>query len=56
MGTGAPVTVNRSVNRSDADESDEIRRLHVASHVLRGLARCLIRTEIGVSDILFSGT
>lgn len=46
-----------SVKRpSDADESDEIRRLHVASHVLRGLARHLIRTEIGVSDILFSGT
>jgi hypothetical protein len=46
-----------SVKRpSDADEADEIRRLHVASSLLRGLARYLIFTEIGISNRLYCGT
>jgi hypothetical protein len=39
---------------SDADDSDEIARLYLASYVLRLLARYLISEELGVSDRIYS--
>jgi hypothetical protein len=35
---------------SDPDELTELRRLHIAAHVLRALARLFIREELGVSE------
>jgi Methylamine utilization protein MauJ len=40
---------------SDADDIEEIRRLHSASYVLRLLARLMISEELGVSDQIYSG-
>ena len=40
---------------SDADDVEEIRRLHSASYVLRQLARLMISQELGVSDQIYSG-
>jgi hypothetical protein len=40
---------------SDADDLNEIRRLHSASYVLRQLARHMISQELGVSDNIYSG-
>lgn len=37
-------------NPSDPDELPELRRLHVAAHILRALARRFIRDELGVSE------
>ena len=39
---------------SDVDNSAEVRRLHTASYVLRKLARYVIATELGISDIMYS--
>lgn len=43
-------------NPSDPDELPELRRLHVAAHVLRALARCFIRDELGVSECPYDGS
>jgi len=40
---------------SDADDVEEISRLHSASYVLRLLARLMISQELGVSDQTYSG-
>ena len=40
---------------SDADDVEEISRLHSASYVLRLLARFMISQELGVSDQIYSG-
>jgi hypothetical protein len=40
---------------SDADDAEEINRLHSASHALRLLARRLIVEEFGISDRTYSG-
>jgi hypothetical protein len=40
---------------SDADDVEEISRLHSASYVLRLLARLLISQELGVSGQIYSG-
>jgi hypothetical protein len=40
---------------SDADDSEEITRLYLASYALRFLARHLIAKELGVSDSIYSG-
>ena len=39
---------------SDSDDAQEIRRLHSAADVMRILARHFIKTELGVSDSIFS--
>jgi hypothetical protein len=45
-----------SVKRpSDADDVEEVRRLHSAAYVLRLLARLMILHELGVSDRVNSG-
>ena len=41
---------------SDPDDLGELRRLHVAAHVLRALARRFIRSELGVSDCPYDGS
>lgn len=41
---------------SDPDEFEEIRRLHVAADVIRGLARYFIRNELSVSEHMFDGS
>jgi hypothetical protein len=41
---------------SDPDEIDELRRLHVAAHILRALARRFIRDELGVSECPYDGS
>lgn len=43
-------------NPSDPDELPELRRLHVAAHILRALARRFIRNEFGVSDCPYDGS
>jgi hypothetical protein len=43
-------------NPSDPDELPELRRLHVAAHVLRALARRFIRDELGVSECPYDGS
>lgn len=46
-----------SVNHpSDPDELTELRRLHVAAHILRALARLFIREELGVSECPYDGS
>ena len=35
---------------SDPDDVDELKRVHVAAHILRALARRFIRDELGVSE------
>jgi hypothetical protein len=40
---------------SDPDVADELTRLHTAAEILRLFARHLIKTELGVSDSLYSG-
>ena len=41
---------------SDPDDVDELRRLHVAAHVLRALARRFVQNELGVSDCPYDGS
>tara|TARA_R110000824_G_scaffold50726_1_gene141446 strand:- start:746 stop:2191 length:1446 start_codon:yes stop_codon:yes gene_type:complete len=41
---------------SDPDDFEELRRLHVAADVIRGLARYFIGEELGVSTSIFDGT
>lgn len=41
---------------SDADDSQEIRRLYSACYVLRQLARRLIKNELGVPDLIYQDT
>jgi hypothetical protein len=41
---------------SDPDDVDELRRLHVAAHILRALARRFIRDELGVSECPYDGS
>ncbi|WP_441234480.1 methylamine utilization protein MauJ [Bradyrhizobium sp. 930_D9_N1_4] len=43
-------------NPSDPDELPELRRLHVAAHILRALARRFISNEFGVSECPYDGT
>lgn len=43
-------------NPSDPDELPELRRLHLAAHILRALARRFIRYELGVSDCPYDGS
>jgi hypothetical protein len=43
-------------NPSDPDELPELRRLHVAAHILRALARRFIRDELGVSECPYDGS
>jgi hypothetical protein len=43
-------------NPSDPDELPELRRLHVAAHILRALARRFIRDELGVSECPHDGS
>tara|TARA_R110000824_G_scaffold203170_1_gene387537 strand:+ start:478 stop:1923 length:1446 start_codon:yes stop_codon:yes gene_type:complete len=43
-------------HRSDPDDFDELRRLHVAADVIRGLARYFIKEELGVSTSSYDGT
>lgn len=40
---------------SDPDQAQEISRLHTAADVLRLLARHFIKTELGISDSIYSG-
>ena len=40
---------------SDPDCAGELTRLHIGAEVLRALARHLIRNELGVSDLPYSG-
>ena len=41
---------------SDPDDFEELRRLHVAADVIRGLARYFIHEELGISTTIFDGT
>jgi len=41
---------------SDPDDIGELRRLHVAAHILRALARRFIREELGVSECPYDAT
>ena len=41
---------------SDPDELPELRRLHVAAHVLRALARRFISNEFKISDCPYDGS
>jgi len=43
-------------NPSDPDELPELRRLHIAAHVLRALARRFICDELGVSECPYDGS
>lgn len=43
-------------NPSDPDELPELKRLHVAAHILRALARRFIRDELGVSECPYDGS
>jgi hypothetical protein len=43
-------------NPSDPDELPELRRLHVAAHILRALARRFIRDELSVSECPYDGS
>ena len=40
---------------SDSDHAEEIRRLHTAADVMRLLARHFIKTNLGVTDSIYSG-
>jgi hypothetical protein len=42
-------------SRSDPDDANEVVRLHKAAEVLRILARRFILTDLGVSEVLYSG-
>lgn len=42
-------------SRSDPDEVPELHRLHVAADVLHKFARYFIKSEFGVSDLMYSG-
>jgi hypothetical protein len=50
------VAHSSAANPSDPDELPELRRLHVAAHVLRALARRFIREELGVSECPYDGS
>ncbi|MFH0302931.1 methylamine utilization protein MauJ [Bradyrhizobium sp. 31Argb] len=43
-------------NPSDPDELPELRRLHVAAHILRALARRFISQELGISECPYDGS
>src|SRR5260370_6201078 len=43
-------------NPSDPDDLPELRRLHVAAHILRALARRFIGDELGVSECPYDGS
>lgn len=45
----------REKNPSDPDIAQELHRLHNAAAIMRRLARHFIKTELGVSDLPFSG-
>jgi len=46
-----------SVNHpSDPDELPELRRLYVAAHILRALARRFICEELGISECPYDGS
>lgn len=51
----AHASIKRNKRPSDADDVEEIRRLHSAPYVLRLLARHMISQELGVSDQIYSG-
>jgi hypothetical protein len=51
----AHANIERNKRPSDADDMEEISRLHSASYVLRRLARHMISQELGVSDQIYSG-
>lgn len=40
---------------SDPDHVEELRRLHTAADIMRRLARHFIKSELGVSDLSYSG-
>jgi hypothetical protein len=42
-------------SKSDPDDANELTRLHTAADVLRIFARHFIATELGVSDVMYSG-
>jgi len=41
---------------TDPDNFHELRRLYMATNVLRALARLFIKNELGVSDCVYDGT
>lgn len=43
-------------NPSDPDELPELRRLHVAAHILRALARRFISQELAISECPYDGS
>lgn len=43
-------------NPSDPDELPELRRLHVAAHILRALARRFVSQELGISECPYDGS
>jgi hypothetical protein len=45
----------RSRSTSDPDDANELTRLHNVADVLRVLARHFITTELGISDVIYSG-
>jgi hypothetical protein len=42
-------------SQSDPDDANEVARLHTAADVLRIFARHFIKTELGISDVMYSG-
>src|ERR1022692_3389516 len=42
-------------SQSDPDDANEVTRLHTAAGVLRIFARHFIKTELGISDVMYSG-
>jgi hypothetical protein len=44
-----------SKHQSDPDDANEVTRLHAAADVLHKFARYFIHTELGVSDVMYSG-
>jgi hypothetical protein len=41
-------------SESDPDKDEEVQRLHIAADIMRFLARKFIKTEFGVSDLMYS--
>ncbi len=50
------VAHSSATNPSDPDDLPELRRLHVAAHILRALARRFIGDELGVSECPYDGS
>ena len=42
-------------SQSDPDDANEVTRLHTAADVLRIVARHFIKSELGISDVMYSG-